>query len=707
MSDDRKQQITGLIDAFNEVRFRKKKDIDRVFAGYGDSLKQFEQPLEVWRTGLADLQSAVESLSAEDLRVGRITPAVERIIEITKRLVETLENVSSAIVHPKLESFQRQLIDDLRKLLGEVEFVLDFYSTRDVSPIDPEAVLKLLEIQIQSSKLSLSARQNALVQLKNQAIRHEAKTVKSTKSHQWSHWGRKLRRLAIFLVLAALPLSNYFVPESQLVILKDAAKIIVWAVSILWFPTVFLRVSSNWRLTSYVLTALLGCLPLLWWTYGLLRAVVIGALLVAIPLGRVLSAEKEEIEREPHQVSKRLYRAVSVALLSVMVVTREPLWFIGLIIWLIFTFIANLSLTYFRPTFDALESLDIRQSGRRIKDRMFYFSLLTTILLLCPGVLGQLDKKFVMDAYQLIGGIALTLIAILLGVQGVIPTITMKAEKGPGYLRELQAMLKATHGLEGFMRTFFAVFLLSLAGFVFGSVYPAEPYLVDLSRAYILGRTSYVLDLINPFVPFTFSTEYTLLFIHTALFSGFLCLVVFSLSQLYYLFVATNTLMIPVKLVLQSTPAIIERIDGPPSSLDESQTAVHANMVANCIKAEIQRRDKLNGHLFRRLGVFPTDPDRFGVIIEAEVPFPGRESLIEMALQVFEASFTAPEVEKVSLVVRSRQGKLGFMKVFQLNVNRREFEFVKTRHEELSVEYKMIQLGAFFWRPAFPEAQIL
>jgi len=706
MSNDRKQQIAGLIDAFNEVRFRKKKDIDRVFAGYGDSLKQFEQPVGVWQTGLADLRSALESLSAEDLRIGRITPAVERIVETTERLVETLDNVSRVIIHPGLESFQRRLIDDLRKLLGEVEFILDFYDTRNVSPIDPEAALKLLVTQIQSSRLSLSARQNALVQLKNQAIRHEAKTVKSTESHQWSRWGRKLRRLAIFLVLAALPLSNYFVPKSQLVILKDVAKIIVWAVSILWFPTVFLRVSSNWRLTSYVLTALLGCLPLLWWTYGLLRAVVIGALLVAIPLGRVLSAKKEETEREPHQVSKRLYRAVSVALILVMVVTREPLWFIGLIIWLIFTFIANLSLTYFRPTFDALESLDVRRSGQRIKDQMFYFSLLVTIFLLCPGVLGQLDKTFVLGGYQFIGGIALTLIAILLGVQGVIPTITMKAAKGPGYLRELQAMLKATYGLEGFMRTFFAVFILSLVGFVFGSVYSVEPHLVDLSRAHMLGRISYILDLINPFVPFTFSTEYTLLFIHTALFSGFLCLVVFSLSQLYYLFVATNTLMIPVKLVLQSTPAIIERIDMLPSSF-ENQATGRASAVADRVKAAIQRRDKLNGHLFERLGVFLTDSDKFNVIVEAEVPFPERESLIEMTLQVFEASFATPEVENVSVVVRSRQGKLGLMKIFQLNVNRQEFEFVNTEHEELSLEYKMIQLGAFFWRPAFPESQIL
>jgi hypothetical protein len=260
-----------------------------------------------------------------------------------------------------------------------------------------------------------------------------------------------------------------------------------------------------------------------------------------------------------------------------------------------------------------------------VKRRLIYFALLISAALLLPGTLGRLGRRFISEIYKEAATVSFGLVAILFGVQAIIPSITSWGgkENQPrtgSQVREMKLLLRSNQGLTGFLKIFFAVFLISLVGICATEITPEMPAAVDLSLSFLTTPQSNVIDWLNPWMDVYYSPQTTLVSAQTVLFSILVCLFSYSMAVLYYLFVATNTLTLPIEDALLSQPVHIEST--------RSLLGDRGQDVLNQLERSLRRSRELRGEVVTELSVCADEDAQPSCIVQISGDFDSTTSYL-------------------------------------------------------------------------------
>jgi len=317
------------------------------------------------------------------------------------------------------------------------------------------------------------------------------------------------------------------------------------------------------------------------------------------------------------------------------------------------------------------------------------------MFLLTPGLLGQLDLNFVTSLYLQAAGLAFALITILLAVQAIIPGVTTwsREDSLSRRMREMRSILTANAGLEGFMQLFFLLFIYSLLGWLITTrFFTGISPVVDLTLSYHLNPR---IDLLAPFREMSeieLIRGSTLVGLSTLFFAGFVSIAVYAIAQLYYLFIAANTLVLPIRDTLLSTPVQIEQCNASSDGMpDAALLAAQSEIVR-----QLTSNRKLNGYIIDSLDIELHVNEGAEVAIKLEMDYIEMERLLLVVREVYRSLFRVDEVQKTNLTVFQRvhigEGKRD---VFKLSLTLHQWrEFLSKDIEGFPFRYKLQRLGA-------------
>nr|MBC8554329.1 hypothetical protein [Candidatus Brocadiales bacterium] len=521
----------------------------------------------------------------------------------------------------------------------------------------------------------------------------------------WVIKAMRQRKISIFftgLIIWGVPLfwAYAFFPISLFINggIRGAVKVILWLTVIFWFPLQFLNVIKDHRANQVIILSVIWAGVLSLFSYGIGKGILVAVLLLIMPISRLLNAPKTEQRNLSSTLDKRLYIPTAISLLFVaLLVTREGLWLIGAFIWIVFSVTVSHSSRYFRRTYDLIEELYPNPQGRRRRHFLLFISLSLTTLILFPGVLGKLSNEFVVNHYSQASGLAFGLITILLAVQAIIPGVTTWAgnTRKAHHLREMRSILRANAGLEGFMQWFFILFIYSLIAWLISALFLTNvEILVDLSKASAFEQPIYALGEIRSlfFSSQKFSEE-LLTRLSTVIFAVFSYVTIYGIAQLYYLFIAANTLTLPIRDSLLSSPVEIKVIN-----FEVLQNKKDQNRKENEIRLKLRSDQELNGHIINLLNVSydPGNPEQIDKVkVEFELDFIELRELHKLVNRVFLSIFELGQVANVEVsIVRRTYQKFRRQPVFHLEINLNEWEFLKKDVLGFPFNYKLQCLGA-------------
>jgi len=445
-------------------------------------------------------------------------------------------------------------------------------------------------------------------------------------------------------------------------------------------------------------------------SYGIGKGLLVAVLLLIIPINRLFGGSKAEQQNLAGILDKRLYIPTAISMILVaLFVTREGLWLIGATTWIMFSITASHSFRYFRPTYDLIEELYPKPRGKRRRHLLLFISLTLSTVLLFPGLLGKLQGDFVLSLYSQASGLAFGLITILLAVQAIIPGITTWSAdtRKASRLREMRSILRANAGLEGFMQWFFILFTFSLLAWFLSSKFLSQyDVLVDLSQT---GAFDQPIDIVGEFNRIVLlgqaPSQIFLLRISTLIFGIFVYATIYGIAQLYYLFVAANTLTMPIRDSIFSNSVEIEsikiiNIEGE-DEIEQKRESLQNNLQSNL---------NLNGHIINQLSIVYSkdDPHVIETIdVEFELDFIELNELLILVKDIYAGMFTLGSVQSVNLsIVRRTFQKFRRQIVFTLEMNATEWDFVKIEVKGFPLDYKLRCLGARLSNYVMAESQI-
>ena len=714
MNDMTKSNLDELLKRYESVRFDKpEKEFDNIIPN-----SQFLiDTAQTWTQKLDALISQIESLDQHTLERRTITSVVSNIMKDFSILVDELERVRKSVVPPRLESLRLDLEKNMAKTLGHLELLLQLFVS-DSQPKD----LKRLQESIQGSlKLDRSSanimkrklkstssishykEQSGLVSLIDRRLLND-----KTQSRLW---------LVAILALIAMWISDTPI-ESQLDVYRDWGKGFTLAVSVLWYPSTY-TMSRIKKMQSYVIYAIIWASFAGVWSYGLITGLLIAVLLFAFPLSRLfrINEEKASDSELPVRLRKGLLRPYIIAWLFVaLFLTHEPVWMIGLTIWLTYiVLIQESSYRFFRQTYDMIEDLYPNTTGREQRHQLFVIAIFATIFGLITGILGTLSPEMTLSTYSSIGNFALVLVTILLAVQAIIPGITTWSRESDTSkrIREMRFMIRSNKGLGGFMSIFFFLFIISnLSWIITERVLQNLPNAVDLRPEYLFRPIGNFTDIVNPFTgEFVYSAEATSIALSTLLFVACVGLTIYAVTQLYYLFTTANVFLLPIQDTLLSTSAHIEKIT------ISSLKSVEKEQIPDSIKKLLRSNRKFNGYVISNIYVIdsPENADQINILVEFELDFPDKNEYYRLAEETYRIFFdrrssgkNLPIIDKVQVSIFRDTHSRGRYNVFALQINRKKWEFLKKDVPEFSKKYKIESvLGAKIIEYDLPESQIL
>jgi hypothetical protein len=702
----RRKAISNILECHEQQRWKSKKDISRVIADHEAGLVILEKVLQDWDSLLRAFRDRIDDIISkeweQDCRIS------EDVLAIAQRLLDCYCQTRDVILMPALEYDQKEIVSGIGKLLDSTVDLLRLCLPEKSQMARPDIFYHLLPSEVSLNELKLSQRRRGLDgtkrKLEKERGRQGRKPLRRRLQEAWIDSKLQIRLLVI--VIPLLYSTNWWLQEEILATPKLIAKLFICCVVLLWFPSQFVASFKNWRVTSWIFYALLWSFVLLLWVYGLLRG-SIAIILLAIPLARLLQSSREDFDRNAQRIIRRqVYWTAGFSLFAVgAFLTRENLWIVGAVIWWTFAIVSQLSFRHFRFTFDMIDALTPDHDSALVKRRLIYFALFTSVVILIPGFLGRLEREFILDIYKEVATISFGLVAILFGVQAIVPSITSwgggeKQKRTPSQVREMKLLLRSNQGLMGFLQIFFIVFLISLIGIGVTSILPEMPVVVDLSLSFLTTPTLSIVDWINPSVDFQYSPETTRVFIQTILFSVLVCLFSYSLAILYYLFIATNTLILPIQDALMSQPVHIESerlVSG-----DEGRNLLEK------LKQSLQRSRQLRGEVVTKLSIVTNEAGQPLCTVVISGDFDSTAGIVDKTLVLLRAIFAVQEIQSAQvIVVKASLGPRESDKLLSLDVTRVEFDFLQQKTDGMDTEYKMIQLGAHIRRYLLPESQIL
>jgi hypothetical protein len=693
------EEIETFFKLYEERRFNAKKNVHSVVSNYADGVKGLEQAVAQWEMLLTQLRATLSTVNSEQWQ--EICSQSETLLELGQKSLLIYEQAKGSIFVEKLAEIQKEIVDGIGKLLQVIDDALRLCVPEKSAQIAIPALLyQTIISMLGTNKITLGQAKRRLISAK---LKIKGQTNSSSKRTRRKLLSLK-QQFVLFLVLVS---TNWWLPPEALVNLKLIAKLFIILIVLIWFPTQFVPSFKNYRITSLLFGALIWGCAISFWVYEFPSGFVI-LILVVYPLIRLLGTPKGEIDRNAQSVVQRVYWSMGVSLVLAGILLRENMWIIGAVIWWTFMAVSTLSFRHFRSTFDMVDALDPKRNSSEVKRRLLYFTFTATvaILVLLSIVAGNLEREFVLTIYSQASTISFGVVALVFAVQAVIPSISTWGgselqTRTASQVREMKLLLRTSKGLMGFLQTFFVAFLLSLLGWGIASITSAQmEKVVDLSPQFLAFPTSNIIDLLVIPTNFQYSPEVTLVFIQTVLFAVLISTFSYSLAILYYLFIATNTLTLPIQDALLSQPVLIQVPPRPRPNQDERLTEK--------LKESLQKKRRLRGEVITDLLVSNLENGDKSAIIQISGDFDSTSEVMEKAMILFEAAFQVHGVQQVQVLVHKTSfGAVESQKLFSLTIKQEEFDFLKNKTEGMGLEYKMMQLGAHLARHFLPESQIL
>ncbi|MFZ3147727.1 MAG: hypothetical protein WA137_01655 [Methanothrix sp.] len=667
------QELKSLIENYNDLKYRRDKNLKghiptiTEYISYVEKncIMIFEKEYNVLLKQFSGYESA-NSIQQE---------FVEALVLGLKKLIPVYGDLIALVVDPHCEVFHNNLIKDSRETIDDIIRFGDLFSSSGELVSNSDNLFGVIKDKLRFHGFVFSALKSSLNQLR---MRNESSNKESTLIKVKNYSQKYFYKFFLVLVLgfAALYL---FSPEVFTQNYINALKLTGWIILLLWIPFWFPRTmpNKNKQIIPLILLAAL-CILL---TYGLIWGFWLLILLLGYPLKEIhsFSSNASSTKKANRDAKKVLILPMMVSLAIVFIITLEPLWYIGFVVWVIWAYTCNISLKYFRPAFDTISKHD---QGKKelIKDPWIFASLFFSCIFIILEGLSITTNEFLRDLYLTSAQIALTLVGFLLALQAILGNISLKSDTEKQRIFELEMIFRSMEGLKGFMITFMSLFIISVLGaFSTKSTNDAE---LRLTIAWILN-------------PIDLNIDDLAIFYKITLFVCFITLLSLNVAYLNYLFHSSSLLILPFKSVLSSKPILIEKFSNWTSS----------KLLEEDIKQVFTKESDLNGLVLHEMLINDLEHGLFANC-EFEVSFPNKQELMNRSVLLGNILIEKRGFTKVTIWARSNEGSLGLIKIFQVDLNKEKMDFLNQANN-LDLEYKFNQIGAFFSRSAYTEDQLM
>ncbi len=722
MSESKPVNLEECIQNFEDIHLQKKKNFDKILTSeqYIQLIRsEFIPDIEYEINGFNEFfnKSSSENLDYDIFR--------NKIIKSFQILLPKYESLKSIVVTSNCETSYKDILSFLYDFTDNLKLVSSIYVPSEIV-LSKEQIIKLCRVKFPSYKRKHTALINSLNKLEaSEKLKSFKFTFLKLIQQKTRYVGRKLFILFLFapiLLTFLFYFSEFFihvlsfienlVPLKVLSLILDvlkssflyllgkvellnnfiithhnSLKISVWFLSILWIPALFLRKIPRYHKELFLLM-ISASIYVLFIYKPFIKGFLLVLGLFLYPLYGFLSMDSSKIEKVNSNSRKTIFYPTLTALLISFLITQEPIWLIGFIIWSCFIFVAKISYKYFVPTFSSLSKQDTEKDKEIVIDPWIFIALFVSCIFLGTGFLENLDNSFLSELYLNSIQIALILIGFLLAAQGVVNSASLKSETKKGKLFEAQSLLRILEGFTGFMIVFLTLFVFAVLGYFSTTKFKT----LSINREYLIS-------------PINFSSFSVSHFASLLIFCFFITLFVLSIFHLLYLFLSSSLILNPLKTAIISSPLLIENVTNMAkfNSIVETEDVDIEKIAIDKLKKDY----KLNGKVMTSLLINKFIEDEgYYIGCEFEVVTPNKIDLMELSINLGINLIFNGKFSRVSILVRSKEGSLKMFKVFQVELTKEKLQFI-TRKDDLDLEYKFEQVGAFFWNPAFKESHTL
>lgn len=662
------EELKSLRIEYEKVKWVKEKDVTLAIPsveGYIDYIRNnvllnFEE--EYNKLAELVLSREFSTFFSQDL--------VDSLVLSLRKLLPVYRHLVLQVVDPKCAAFNNNFIKKLRKIFDSIILLTEGFAPSGMLALNAQKIFDISKSNFDDQQIFLSLK-SELRHFESQERWRKAKCkLSDLKSALNTHLNK------IFLIFIIISIASYaFWLRDFVQPINYALKFIGWIILLLWIPFWFPRTTRN-RYKPVVYLIICAVLSIIL-AYGLYTGMMLIILLLGYPLKEILSLNTEYVDRKSSHAKKILYLPMTISLILAFLITHEPLWCVGLLTWVIWIYVTKINYIYFRPAFDNISKQD-KEKDELIEDPWIFAALFISCIMIFVSGLNSTSYQFLSDLYFTSAQIALVLVGFLFAVQGVLSSTSLKSNSQKGKNFEMKMILKSMEGLKGFMLAFISLFIISMLG----------AFSIKSSNS---GELQLTIDWLMNSMNFGF--ENLPIFLKNMVFISFIIILSLSIAYLHYFFHLGELIVLPFKLSLISEPALIENISTSDKSLKET------------IKNEIIKENKLNGKLFRNIIITNLDEGLFANC-ELEEAFPNKVNMMSVAKAVGYLLIEKQKFFKATIWVRSNQGSIGLIKIFQVSLDKERMYFLN-KDNGLDMEYKFIQIGASFWSPAYEESQIM
>lgn len=607
--------------------------------------------------------------------------ALDSAIEIAKELWLWLW---SCLYIPSHKKNQEQMADLIKAIIRRA---IDYQGLLDVQTdvVFRQLIEKHLPMQTTSFKLNIKSLELGLKQ---------SNTDDNNGIFDWIllRFGRRIskiddvRHMVLIMVMYALIVLGHLlfgldIPAK----FTQVAIFLVWIIVLSWLPLYFMQAIN---VNRSQLTIIIWATFFLWLAYGFGWGSFYTVLLFIWPLAKLL----QKRTHGGHDLSaQENIGATTIGLLIVFLVSHQLIWLLGLSAWISFAIVTRISRNYYRRL-DQVESI-IREPSRRLRHRIIFFAYMLALLLIAPVFSSVLTASRMQAYIDLSVGLIGTFIAIVFAVQAIVPGITVwESENTRALLREQKILLEIVSVLRGFLLTSILAVGIALSFKLFAD----DRVDISFEPQMYFREIYHVGDVLTGLsIQHSFSPNFTTVLSIWVIFAALLTISMQVFAQTYYLFVAADALLIPLRARVQATPIQVPRREEISSTLEDAGL-LH-----------------LQGRLFKSLNLWQPegntmvvtgysgtyskhDTSLYDVDIQLWDDFPKRSELSNIAKLVSDRIFyTIPEVDSIRIRIWSNFPGFKQAAAFAVNINRVSWSIaIKQSHKSLPLEYKWAELGA-------------
>lgn len=698
--------IENYYQEYESVRFDKPK---RNYDDVKSDIEFLRPILDEWHTALETIIDGLGNFDDDTLLTRKITSELQKFYVSASNLLEKGKDVKSQITTMNVEPIRKDVEEGIFDTLHSVHSILDAFH-KNVEYKTKEHI-----VQATIDSLTLDKTKITNIQRKVKSYRPSKVSTKSLLGRftKWLFSSKMQFRLYILVVVGLIVTGIYDLGiEAYFDDIKVYSRIFSVSVGVLWLQATFMM-SWTKRIQSIVIGVMFWATLNNVWIYGIVIGFIVSFLIYALPLIRLFGLFKGTDDKTiPDRFIRQLSVPYSLSWLVVLIITHEIIWLLGLIIWLTFNvFIRGTSYRFFRQTYDLIEDIYPDKSGRKQREFYFVLSSALTAFLLLTGILGYFAPQDVLSIFNFSSDFALILITILLAIQAIILGINIwsKDENPRHRIREMRLMLRANRGLGGFMSSFFFLFIISNIGRFFVQKFASDMNLiVSVDIIFMTTPIGNLFDVMAS--PSNYSVEHTMLVFVTILFVSCISLLIYSITQLYYMFSTASIFLLPIRDTLLATPIVIEKISN--AMLTSNKEATETNVVD-----ALTSNSKLNGYIIGQLNLInsTSDTEKIVISIQYDIDFPDKNEMYRILRETNKMFFDSelkplrelPSIDCIGISFFRETYSMGRHNLFALQVNREQWEFLKKDTPNLSEQFKIEHvLGAKLIHYMLPEAQI-